>query len=106
MRLAYNKKSACGFSCIALDLLFVFIGIVFFVAIIYYGQRAINIVVAEGVFERVEYTYNGGSTVIYFVDGSTIFIGRQSLSVPFKKNTRIRIIQESKYKYVVKRADE
>ena len=58
-----------------------------------------KVVVAEGVFEGVEYTapskwsYSNASTIIYFVDGSNYVIRYNHVSVPFAKNTRIKIVK-------------
>ena len=77
------------------------------------GKSAIEgkVVVAEGVFERVEYTaapstaFYGASTIIYFVEGNNYVIKNDHISVSFTKNTHIRIVKESDGNYVIQRVD-
>lgn len=71
------------------------------------GQEAY--VFAEGVYEHVEYTNNGGYklTIIRFKDGSTFAINYQIVPVPFPIGTKIKVVRSvgGHYYRVIKTPD-
>ena len=62
-------------------------------------------IIAEGTLDRIEYVaggfLNSKSTIIYFTDNGTCVILGEHRSVPYPKNTRIRVLQKYKNAYKI-----
>lgn len=68
--------------------------------------------VSEGVYDRVEYLKAGSildssSTVIHFEDGSAFIMEGRLFDIPFRKGTKIRILENTYFRgsYRIERAD-